>query len=64
MKDKFIYGLIIGFLVGLWIGTFSSYRLFDRYQISQDGRTKIDKISGESWKLKYSNGDPFWENIN
>ena len=63
MKDKFIQGIIIGLLAGLILGSLFSFKYFDRYQISEDGRTKIDKISGQSCKLKYSYGDPHREEI-
>lgn len=54
MKDKFIHGIIISLLSGLILGAIISLSIFDRYQISENGNTKIDKITGKAWRLDYS----------
>lgn len=65
MKDKFMHGIIIGLLSGLILGAIISLSIFDRYQISENGNTKIDKITGKAWRLDYSDDKSslIWQDI-
>ena len=63
MMEKISSGIWISLILGVIIGFLVSNTFNNRFELSSDGRTKINKMSGKAWRLDYDYGKSKWVEI-